>query len=117
MYAGQGTLVNPTAIESGLYFSYRVGGSGADGQGVLPVTYTLNFAILFILLSPYAQMSLYVADRQFYLTDVAANLYRYTPFRKHSCFKRSWEQLYDPSVRIVADVSYGVFLHCSRSSV
>lgn len=71
-------------------------GSVADGQGVLPVMYTLNFAILFILLSPYAQMSLYVADRQFYLIDVAANLYRYDALGKSSF------QVVDVSYDVVA---------------
>lgn len=39
--------------------------------------FTFVFVILHVTMLPYAQMGLYVADRQFYLTDVAANLYRF----------------------------------------
>jgi hypothetical protein len=33
------------------------------------------FTLLSSLLQPFAQMSLYIADRQFYIVDVMANLY------------------------------------------
>jgi hypothetical protein len=45
-------------------------------MGVLPVMSVLFFSQLTIMLMPFAQMSLYVADRHFFAADVAANLYR-----------------------------------------
>lgn len=47
---------------------------GAQSQ--LTVIY---FALLVIMLYPFTQMSLYVADRHFYVADVASNLYRCLP--------------------------------------
>jgi hypothetical protein len=37
----------------------------------------LFFCLLVIMLYPFNQMSLYMADRQFYITDIASKLYRY----------------------------------------
>ncbi len=46
-------------------------------MGLIPVLSVIFFSALTILLLPFAQMSLYVADRQFFIADVAANLYRW----------------------------------------
>lgn len=45
-------------------------------MGVQAVGSAVFFALLVIMLYPFTQISLNVADRQFYIADVASRLYR-----------------------------------------
>lgn len=43
---------------------------------VVSQVYALNYVVIFATLGPLAQLSFYVSDRKFYLSDVSAYLYR-----------------------------------------
>eukprot|EP00884_Botryococcus_braunii_P013437 jgi/Botrbrau1/22094/Bobra.0206s0020.1 len=72
--AGRLVLGTSTGIICGLTFL----NANPDGKGVLPVVFLMYYVILLVMVNPFAQLTMYVADRTFYVADVAANLY--SPF-------------------------------------
>lgn len=46
-------------------------------MGALSQAAAIYFTLLVLMLYPFTQMSLYVADRHFYIVDVASGLYRH----------------------------------------